>query len=83
MGGGKILEGFRLPRAAEWELKCHIDGKSKLSPYQVHNLLKATKIASSNSKDKKPKPKTKVLAEDLAELRVLSKRTSDILKKYK
>ena len=71
------------PRAAEWALKRHFDGKSKLSPYQVRNLLKATKTASSNSKDKKPKSKTKVSAEDLAELRVLSKRTSDILKKYK
>ena len=68
-------------RAAEWALKRHFNGNGKRSPHQVYNLLKAARTASS-SKKKQHKPQSKISNEDLAKLKDLTKRASEILKKY-
>ena len=69
-------------RAAEWALKRDSKGKSNISPYQVRNLKKAISLGSK-SKKKSKRSKTKISAEDLAELKQVTKRAQDILNKYK
>ena len=74
-------------RAAEWALKRHLEGKTKLSPYQLRNIKKAISTASEGRDTKTTKTKTKtsslqVSYKDLDELKKITKRANDILQKY-
>ena len=74
-------------RAAEWALKRHLEGKTKLSPYQLRNIKKVISTASEGRDTKTTKTKTKtsslqVSYKDLDELKKITKRANDILQKY-
>ena len=68
-------------RAAEWALKRHNQGKSKLSPYQLRNIRKSLSLVKNETAtDGKIKPK--ISSEDLAEFKKLTTRANMILNKY-
>ena len=74
-------------RAAEWVLKRHLEGKTKLSPYQLRNIKKviSTSYEGRDTKTTKTKTKTSSLQvsyKDLDELKKITKRANDILQKY-
>ena len=74
-------------RAAEWALKRHLEGKTKLSPYQLRNIKKVISTSSEGRDTKTTKTKTKtsslqVSYKDLDELKKITKRANDILQKY-
>jgi len=72
-------------RAAEWALKRHLEGKTKLSPYQLRNIKKVISTSSEGTKTTKTKTKTSSLQvsyKDLDELKKITKRANDILQKY-
>ena len=69
-------------RAAEWALKRHYDGKSKLSPYQLRKLEKSIMSTQKQPKNVSTKA-TKMTAEDMDELKRITKRANYILNKYK
>ena len=68
-------------RAAEWALKRHYEGKSKLSPYQLRNIRKSISYEKKTTATG-GKIKPKISSEDLAELKTLTKRANMILNKY-
>ena len=70
------------PRAAEWALKRHLDGKSKLSPYQLRNIMKAINSASSTTKQKDNK-NISMMSKDLDKLKKITNQANEILQKYK